>query len=155
MDSAVSTRIRMAELSVVIVATDNEQRALLQVLVDGTSVARTVQTCSSFPMATGDPVVRRVRAANPDVTLVDIPADNPVQALRGIELLREEMPDGAIFAIGILKPPQVIVNAMRAGAREFIERPTTTTDLLEAFVRLTTAQRRGRQEGPQIGRASC
>ena len=32
----------MAELLVVIVATDNEQRALLQVLVDGTSVARTV-----------------------------------------------------------------------------------------------------------------
>ena len=137
----------MAELSVVIVATDNEQRALLQVLVDGTSVARTVQTCSSFPMATGDPVVRRVRAANPDVTLVDIPADNAVQALRGIELLREDMPDGAIFAIGILKQPQVIVNAMRAGAREFIERPTTTTDLLEAFVRLASSQRRGRQEG--------
>jgi pilus assembly protein CpaE len=43
----------------------------------------------------------------------------------------------------------MIVNAMRAGAREFIERPTTTTDLLEAFVRLTAAQRRGRQEGPR------
>ena len=66
MDLAVDSRIAMAELSVVIVATDNEQRALLQVLVDGTSVARTVQTCSSFPMATGDPVVRRVRAANPE-----------------------------------------------------------------------------------------
>ena len=39
----------MPELSVVIVATDNEQRALLQVLVDGTSVARTVHTCASFP----------------------------------------------------------------------------------------------------------
>src|SRR5436853_2335425 len=115
MDSAVDPRIRMAELSVVIVATDNEQRALLQVLVDGTSVARTVQSCTSFPMATGDPVVRRVLAANPDVILVDIPADNAMQALRGIELLREEMPDGAIFAIGILKQPQVIVNAMRAG----------------------------------------
>src|SRR5579864_9592816 len=38
---------------------------------------------------------------------------------------------------------------MRAGAREYIERPPTTTDLLEAFVRLTTAQRRGRQEGPR------
>ena len=32
----------MPELSVVIVATDNEQRTVLQVLVDGTSVARTV-----------------------------------------------------------------------------------------------------------------
>jgi len=137
----------MPELSVVIVATDNEQRALLQVLVDGTSVARTAHTCATFPVAAADPVTRRVRAANPDVTLVDIPADNPTVALRAIELLHQEMPEGAIFAIGTLNQPQVIVNAMRAGAREFIERPTTTTDLLEAFVRLTTAQRRSRQEG--------
>ena len=137
----------MPELSVVIVATDNEQRAVLQVLVDGTSVARTVHTCATFPMAASDPVTRRVRAATPDVTLVDIPADNAALALRAIELLHQEMPDAAIFAIGNLNQPQTIVNAMRAGAREFIERPTTTTDLLEAFVRLTTAQRRVRQEG--------
>ena len=120
--------IRMPELSVVIVAADNEQRTVLQVLVDGTSVARTVHTCASFPVAATDPVARRVRAANPDVTLVDIPADNPPLALRAIELLRQEMPDSAVFAIGNLNQPQIIVNAMRAGAREFIERPTTTTD---------------------------
>ena len=141
--------LRMPELSVVIVAADNEQRTVLQVLVDGTSVARTVHTCASFPVAATDPVTRRVRAANPDVTLVDIPADNPALALRAIELLRQEMPDSAVFAIGNLNQPQIIVNAMRAGAREFIERPTTTTDLLEAFVRLTAAQRRVRQEGPR------
>ncbi len=137
----------MPELSVVIVATDNEQRAVLQVLVDGTSVARTVHTCASFPVAASDPVTRRVHAANPDVTLVDIPADNPTLAMRAIELLHQEMPEAAIFAIGNLNQPQIIVNAMRAGAREFIERPTNTTDMLEAFVRLTTAQRRGGQEG--------
>jgi pilus assembly protein CpaE len=137
----------MPELSVVIVATDNEQRAVLQVLVDGTTVARTVHTCASFPVAASDPVTRRVRAANPDVTLIDIPADNPSVALRAIELLHQEMPEAAIFAVGMLNQPQVIVNAMRAGAREFIERPTSTTDVLEAFVRLTTAQRRVRQEG--------
>jgi pilus assembly protein CpaE len=137
----------MPELSVVIVATDNEQRTLLQVLVDGTSVARTVHACASFPVAASDPITRRVRAANPEVTLVDIPVDNALVALRAIELLHQEMPEGAIFAVGSLTQPQVIVNAMRAGAREFIERPTTTTDLLEAFVRLNAAQRRGRQEG--------
>ena len=49
-------RVVMPELSVVIVATDNEQRAVLQVLVDGTSVARTVHTCASFPVAASDPV---------------------------------------------------------------------------------------------------
>ena len=137
----------MPELSVIIVATDNEQRTLLQVLVDGTTVARTVHTCASFPVGAADPVARRVKAANPDVTLVDIPSDNPTLALRAIELLRQESPDAALFAIGNLNQPQVIVNAMRAGAREFIERPTTQTDLLEAFVRLTSAQRKSRQEG--------
>src|SRR3979411_456798 len=139
----------MPELSVVIVATDSEQRTVLQVLVDATSVARTFHTCATFPVAAADPVTRRVRTANPEVILVDIPPDHTPTALRAIELLHQEMPDSAVFAIGNLNQPQVIVSAMRSGAREFIERPTTTTDLLEAFVRLSAAQRRVRQEGPR------
>jgi pilus assembly protein CpaE len=139
----------MAELSVVIVATDNEQRAMLQVLVDGTSVARTAQACANFPVAASDPTMRRIHSAKPDVTVVDIPPDNPPLALRAIELIHQEMPESAVFAVGSLGQPQTIVNAMRAGAREFIERPATTNDLLEAFVRLSAAQRRGRQEGPR------
>lgn len=136
----------MPELSVVIVASDSEQRAVLQVLVDSTSVARTVHTCASFPVASADPVTRRIHAANADVVLVDIPADNSSHALHAIELLQQELPESALFAVGSLSQPQVIVNAMRAGAREFVERPTTTTDLLEAFVRLTTAQRKSRRD---------
>jgi pilus assembly protein CpaE len=137
----------MPELSVVIVATDSEQRAVLQVLVDGTSVARTSHTCASLPVGATDPVIRRVQSANPDVILVDIPSDNSPMALRAVELIHQELPDSAVFAIGSMQQPQLIVNAMRAGAREFIERPTTTTDLLEAFVRLTTAQRKIKREG--------
>jgi len=136
----------MPELSVVIVASDSEQRAVLQVLVDGTSVARTVHSCASFPVAATDPVTRRIHAANAEVILLDIPADNPVPALHAIELLHNELPQSALFAVGSLSQPQVIVSAMRAGAREFVERPTTTTDLLEAFVRLSTAQRKSRRE---------
>jgi pilus assembly protein CpaE len=139
----------MPELSVVIVATDSEQRTMLQVLVDGTSVARAVHSCATFPVAATDPVMRRVQAATPDVLLVDIPSDNQSLAMRAIELLHQEMPDSAVFAVGSLSQPQLIVNAMRSGAREFIERPTTTTDLLEAFVRLSTSQRRVQKEGPR------
>ena len=107
----------MPELSVVIVASDSEQRAVLQVLVDGTSVARTVHTCASFPVAATDPVTRRIHAANADVILVDIPSDNASYALHAIELLHQELPDSALFAVGSLSLPQIIVNAMRAGAR--------------------------------------
>jgi pilus assembly protein CpaE len=137
----------MPELSVVIVATDSEQRAVLQVLVDGTSVARVVQSSAGYPLAATDPAVRRIQGVTPDVVLVDIPAESASSAVRAIELLHQEIPDSALFAIGSMSQPQVIVSAMRAGAREFIERPTTTTDLLEAFVRLTAAQRKVRHEG--------
>ena len=70
-------------------------------------------------------------------------------ALRAIELLQRNCPQMALFAIGSISQPQVIVGAMRAGAREFIERPTRTTDLLEAFVRLTAAQRKVNREGDE------
>jgi pilus assembly protein CpaE len=139
----------MSELSVVVVAQDNEQRAVLQVLVDGTSVARVVHTCASFPNAVSDPVLRRVQSASPAVVLVDVPSENHTLALRSIELIHQEVSGAVIFAVGSMAQPQVIVGAMRAGAREYIERPTTTTDLLEAFVRLTTAQRKVDREGPR------
>src|ERR1700680_655825 len=137
----------MPELSVIIVAADNEQRAVLQVLVDGTSVARAVHTHASFPVAATDPLIHRIQTTKADVVLVDIPADNAILALRAIELIHQELPGSAVFAMGSIAQPQVIVGAMRAGAREFIERPTTTTDLLEAFVRLTAAQRKVNREG--------
>ncbi len=137
----------MPELSVVIVAPDNEQRAVLQVLVEGTSVARVVHTHGNFPVSAADPLMHRIQVTKADVVLVDIPTDNSIMALRGIELIHQEMPALAIFAIGSISQPQVIVGAMRSGGREFIERPTTTTDLLEAFVRLTAIKRKVSKEG--------
>ena len=136
----------MPELSVVIVSSDPDQRSMLQVLVDGTSVARAVFSASTYPVAAEDPLVRRIQGASPDVILVDIPLDNPLAALHTIEMLQHEIPAAAGFAVGSLSQPQVIVQAMRAGVREFIERPTTTTDLLEAFVRLTTSHRKVHRE---------
>jgi pilus assembly protein CpaE len=139
----------MPELLVVVVAQDNEQRAILQVMVDGTSVARVVHTCASYPAVIADPVLRRVQSANPAVVLVDVPQENHTLALRCIELIHQEVSHAVIFAVGSMAQPQVIVSAMRAGAREYIERPTTTNELLEAFIRLTTAQRKVDREGPR------
>ena len=139
----------MAELSVFIIAGDSEQRAVLQVLVDGTSVARTVHSAANYPVVATDPIVPRVQAMHPDAILIDIPTDSPTPALNTIELFHQEMADTAVFAVGTLSQPQLIVSAMRVGAKEFIERPTTTTDLLEAFVRLTTNQRKVKRDGPR------
>ncbi len=131
----------MPELSVVVVAADSEQRSVMQVMVDGTGVARTRQIIGTYPVASTDPALRKIHATDPDVIMIDIPADS-FAAIRAIELIHQEVPAAMLFALGSLTQPQVIVSAMRAGAREFIERPTTITDLLEAFVRLSSAQRK-------------
>src|SRR5271167_259606 len=136
----------MPELSVAVFATDNDQRAVLQVLVDGTSVARTVCSNSTLPLAANDPVIRKTQSFAPDVILVDIATESVTAALRAVELLHQELPDAAVFAVGPMTQPQLIVSAMRAGVREYIERPTTTTDLLEAFVRLSATRRKPGRE---------
>jgi pilus assembly protein CpaE len=136
----------MAELSVVIIAADQEQRAVMQVLVEGTSVARIVHSGTNYPVTASDPLLIRLQSSNPDVVLVDIPSNNSAAALQAVEVLHHELPDVAIFAIGGLSQPQLIVSTMRSGAREFIERPTTTTDLLEAFVRLSSSQRKVKRD---------
>ncbi len=135
----------MPELSVAVVAADFEQRSVMQVMVDGTGVARTRQTFGTYPVATTDPVLRKIHSTSPDVVVVDIPSD-ALAALRAIELIHQELPGSAVFAIGSMSQPQIIVSAMRSGAREFIERPTTTTELLEAFVRLSASQRKVQRE---------
>lgn len=137
----------MSELAVAILAIDDEQRTLLQMLVDGTTIARTVHGFNGFPVATTDVVLRRIQDLRPDVVIVDIPSRDSTSALRAIDLLHTDYSHGVVFAVGEMSQPQVIVAAMRAGAREFIERPTTSTSLLEAFLRLSSAKRKQRTDG--------
>jgi pilus assembly protein CpaE len=132
----------MPELSVLILTTDEDQRSLLPILVDGTAIARTAATIPGFPIGTTDPIIRRIKDAHADVILVDIPPRDAGAAMRAIELLHTVAPQTTIFAIGEMSQPHVIVTAMRAGAREFLERPTSTHNVLEALARLTSAQRK-------------
>ena len=136
----------MPELSVAIFASNNDQRAVLQVLVDGTSVARTVCAHPTLPLAASDAVIHRTQGFAPDVILLDIPTDAVSAAMRALEILHQEIPGAALFATGPMTQPQLIVTAMRSGVREYIERPTSTNDLLEAFVRLTSNRRKPARE---------
>ena len=131
----------MPELAVAVVARDSEQRNILQILVEGTRVAHAVLSFSGLPLTSTDPMIRRLQDEHPDVVVLDIPLSDPQSALRAIEVLHQEVPRTAVFAVGSLTQPQIIVTAMRSGAREFLERPLTTNTLLEAFVRLTASQK--------------
>src|SRR5438045_5941550 len=101
----------MPELAVVVVTRDAEQRNILQLLVEGTRVARPVQSVGSFPMASTDPVVRHIHDQNPDVVLLDIPYTDMASALRAIEVVHQELPRAALFAVGSMTQPPLMITA--------------------------------------------
>ncbi|HTM87164.1 MAG TPA: AAA family ATPase [Terriglobales bacterium] len=138
----------MPVATVGILASESEQLDLLQTVVDAAAAGRTVlkdalPDLESFTL--------KVRELKPQVLLVDIPARNPAPALGAIERLHLEFPQLAIFACGDMMKRQVIVDAMRSGACEFLDRPPSTHSLVEAFSRLQ-ANRRKPTDDPNRGR---
>ncbi|HEV2116601.1 MAG TPA: AAA family ATPase [Terriglobales bacterium] len=138
----------MSVATVGILASENEQLDLLQTVVDATAAGRTVlkDTHSDFESFT-----RKVRELKPQVLVVDIPPGNHSGTLGLIERLHAEFPHVAIFACGDMMKRQIIVETMRAGACEFLDRPPSTHSLLDAFSRLS-ATRRKPVDDPNRGR---
>jgi pilus assembly protein CpaE len=137
----------MPALSVVVITGDEEQRSLLQVLIDSTAVAHMTQAFGAYPQTDGDPMLRRIHDLKADVVLVDLYPEVTAAALRAIELLRAACSESSIFAVGEMAKPQLIVDAMRVGAQEFLPRPSTIDQLLDAFNRFVTSQRKVRATG--------
>jgi len=131
-------------LTIAIFSSDRDQLELLQALVNATASARTVLADVPEDM---ELLSRKIVALQPQVILVDVAPSHTAEALNLIETLRTEFPGMAVFASGEVSKRQLIVEAMRRGACEFLERPPATTALLEALSRLGSVRRRGGDEG--------
>jgi pilus assembly protein CpaE len=136
----------MPELSVVVITADEDQRALVQVLVDGTAIARMTHA-TSYPQTSSDPIARRIQDLKADVIIVDLAPQATAAALHAIALLRAACPESAVVAMGEMTRPQLIVDAMRAGAQDFLSRVTSTDQLLDAFNRFMSSKRKVHSSG--------
>jgi pilus assembly protein CpaE len=83
--------------------------------------------CSRLLRAGGVPIAiiedRQGGGLQPDIAVVDIRFDTP-SGMVGIERLRASGPSIAIFAIATAADPDLILQAMRAGANEFFAWPS-------------------------------
>jgi pilus assembly protein CpaE len=137
----------MPQLSVVVITSDEDQKALLQVQVDGTAIARMTHCFTSYPQVEGDSVIRRIQDLKTDIVLIDVAAKDRSAAVRAIEVLRSACPGTGIFAVGDMGQAQLIVESMRAGAQEFLPRPATTDYLLDAFNRFVASRHKHHSSG--------
>jgi pilus assembly protein CpaE len=124
----------MRTFRVALVGKQEEHLAQLKSRVEATLAAEVVFRREDLPATAGDTVVRQLQQMRPDIVLVDIAAGDPDSGIAAVEILAKE--SVAIFAVGGLSQPQVIIRAMRAGACEFLDRDLASSTLLEAFARL-------------------
>jgi pilus assembly protein CpaE len=135
----------MPGIAVALLTEDREQSVVLHSRVESTNLARTALSHVGFPAGPADPVMRQLQDQHAEVVLVDIDAQNPQRAIRTIELIHASTPDVTIFAVGEMNQPSIIVSAMRAGAREFLDHNASREALIEAFTRFSATLSRAQR----------
>ncbi len=112
----------MQGIALTLLTEDKERLSILQHRLEGTRMGRNVFSHVGFPASATDSVLRQIQDVRSEVVLVDIDPQDVQRAINTIELIRHSTSDIAIFAVGEMADPSTIVSAMRAGAREYIER---------------------------------
>lgn len=77
--------------------------------------------------------------ANPDVGVVCLDSD-PDKAIQLLERMRAEAPQCAMLVVSSSHDGQLILRAMRAGAKEFITLPASLEELMNALQRIADAK---------------
>lgn len=117
------------------IANDESARQSLEAALKATGRATLAGRGLSLPLAllSNDPQLKQLQAQAPEAVLIDSPEDRPEAALDLVSWIRSQMPIATIMVVGPMDPPQRIVQAMRAGANEYLEQPLKAAALEEAL----------------------
>jgi len=134
----------MNGIAVTLLTEDKERLTVLQQRLESTHMGRNVFGHVGFPTSATDSVLRQVQDVRAEVVLVDIDPENVQRAMHAIELIHSNTAEIVIFAVGPMTDPGTIVSAMRAGAREYVERNASPESMVEAFTRFAASRGRTR-----------
>lgn len=132
----------MYSIAVGIFSENPERLTVLQQRIESTQMARVVLANAGFPIGQSDPAIRRIQDFHADIVLVDVDPQGPRLAMRAIELIHSNAGNVSVFAAGTMTDASVIVAAMRAGAREYLERDAPAESFADAFKRFALASSR-------------
>jgi pilus assembly protein CpaE len=128
-----------SKLLVGVVSSSAEARAQLRRQLEATRFACEVLEINHC--STDKSVLHSLIAAKPKIIILDIQAQE--MAMAALRHLREALPETCFYVSAASKDPKLILEAMRAGAREFLIRPLDVS-------RITLALERYSAEGQKI-----
>ncbi|MGH7366699.1 MAG: AAA family ATPase [Candidatus Rokuibacteriota bacterium] len=137
-------------LRTIVVGGDAESTSLLKGLLAATSAVVVAGEFKRLAQALHDGPARR-----PDLVIVELAADEATgpdgPPAKVVEALARGFPDATVFATGSSVSADFVIQAIRAGAAEFLRRPVQRDDLSAALEKLLRP-RRGSQRPARAGR---
>lgn len=88
----------------------------------------------------GEEAIRLAQTLRPDVVLMDINMPG-VDGIAASEAITSLLPETAVVIISIQGEPEYLRKAMAAGARDYLVKPFTSTDLAETIRRVARTQK--------------
>jgi pilus assembly protein CpaE len=136
-------------LRIAIVDPSDDSRELLKNMLLGMDVVWLEAECSRYEFFSDV-----VGQTNPDIGIVNLDRDAE-KGLELIESLRDTNPKCSVLVISSASDGQLILRAMRAGAKEFLTQPMTIEELLAALGRIGDQQfagmnGKGRTRGSKV-----
>jgi pilus assembly protein CpaE len=132
------------ELSVGILAPLPEMRDSLAAHVEATQIASVTLTVTEYCAVEDDPPTQSFIGARPDIGIIDM--QDPKAAIKSLVTLHSVLPETRLFACGSSSDPQLIIETMQAGAREFLACPISPLDISVAFNRYLDERQRLRPD---------
>src|SRR6185369_5352492 len=127
-------------LSIVTIALDRETQRLLKLWLP----SATIREMTDYP--DDDSFLEWAGTSGLDFCLIDFDK-NSIKAFAVAEQIHRDSSETAIFAISSDAQPDVIIQAMRSGCREYLFKPLVRDQLIQAVTR-RGAQRRDRKDRP-------
>lgn len=134
-----------SEVTLGVLATSVEDRELLRTLVKTTGFARIEVEIDQYCAAPGDRSTLRFVEARPEVIVVDM--GDPRAAMQALEVLHVALPDTWLLVSSAVNDPELIIESMRVGAREYLPKPIPPGGLERALQRYLAEKERTQKKG--------
>lgn len=130
------------KLTVGIVAPSAEVRESLTAHVEATQLASVKLVVDEYCAVEDDYPTQRFIEAHPDIAFVDM--QDQRAGIKTLFTLHGVLPDVSLYACGAQNDPQLIIETMQAGAREFLAKPVNARGIGMAFGRYIDEKERVR-----------
>lgn len=144
----------MNNIRVGIVTPSSETAESLQREIAATGMAIIVGQSMEYASTRSDWSARSLIEEDPDVIILEIRETAP--AVRCLQILHAALPNTRLLVASSYTDPQLIIEAMQSGAREFLPLPATQAHLLQALTRhVAERERNTNKDQARRGRLYC